>query len=155
MVLYLKIRLRYASMASQRVSTFQYPSINTNPTLIVIRRQILDPLFDQSLEPDHLKFKDFLYRMISLLNKYSLAKIKEGELKLGQIILLQCMEWLKDFTLDQQMTSLLNEIYNHIACSYRRDGRLKLSLEAIWKANRIPNNKEKGLGYLNQCAVYL
>lgn len=108
-------------------------------------------------DPKHIGFSDYFSKTLKMLNENALRLLKESKLEESLLVLTRCREFIDGRRYGENLPmSSLN--YNHMACWYRRDGKLLVALKYLEKAMEALAGTEEheyfGMTHLNLCAIY-
>ena len=108
-------------------------------------------------DPKNPGFAEYYYKTLKMLNENALRLLKENKLEESLLVLATCREYMDGRRFgDYPTMSSLN--YNHMACWYRRDGKLVVALKYLEKAMEALSGTEEheyfGMTHLNLCAIY-
>ena len=120
--------------------------------------QCIDEYFSAVNEdPKSAGFSEYFYTTIKMLNENALRLLKENKVEESLLILAAGRELMDGKRFGEYPTmSCLN--YNHMACWYRRDGKLLVALKYLEKAMEALLGTEEheyfGMTHLNLCAIH-
>mgnify|MGYP000947174122 CR=1 FL=1 len=107
-------------------------------------------------DPSHPTFVEYFRETLKKLNDQALKLLREDKIEMSQMILEKCEEFTNGSIYGMFPTSR-NLTFNHLACCYRRVGKLDIALKYLHQALEFVASDERmetaGITHINLCAI--